>query len=276
VFFLVDGGVNLTNPKFHNSSDYVISRAMAAGVKKMVVTGLKLNGCKTAVTMSKTRANVLYAAVGIHPHFTKDDWNEKADKEITDLAQLEECVAIGECGLDFNRNHSEKAIQIEAFKRHIELACEVNKPLLVHNRDAHKEIMELLTSARNLPAVIMHCFTGSVEEIQAYIQRGWYIGITGFLCKDKHGAHLREAIKTGALPLDRIIIQSNAPYMVPNMPQSDVDPVSKVLLEFCYSHNEPCSLSVIVRCISSIVDIEARRVADILAATALKVYRMRR
>lgn len=274
-FNLIDGGVNLTNPKFHNNEDYVVNRAQSAGVQKMVVTGLRLNGCKTAITKAKTRTNI-YAAVGIHPHFVKDDWNAKSAEEILTLAKSEECVAVGECGLDYNRNYSEKSLQKDAFKRHIEIACEAGKPLLVHDRDAHDDIIEMLTSAKNLPTIVIHCFTGSADHIKAYINRGWYIGVTGFVCKDKHGAHLREAIKSGVLPLERIILQSDAPYMVPNMPLSEIDPVSKSLLEFCYQHNnEPCTLSVIVRCIAKVKDMEARQVADILTENAMKVYRFR-
>ena len=85
---MVDCGVNLTNPKFHQNTDYVVARALSAGVQKMVVTGLKLVGSKSAVIMAKTRPNVLYAAVGVHPHFGKDDWEEKNNKTMDDLEEL--------------------------------------------------------------------------------------------------------------------------------------------------------------------------------------------
>jgi len=275
VFHLVDCGVNLTNPKFHQNTDYVIARALAAGVQKMVITGLKLVGSKSAVIMSKTRPNILYAAVGVHPHFVKDDWNDKTTlDQLEELVKLPEVVAVGECGLDFNRTYSPKELQESTFKKQVQLAVRYQKALLIHERDSHEGILDVLKDFEStLPPVIIHCFTGTPEQIKVYVEKGFYIGVTGFVCKEKHGQSLRDAIKDGTLPLNRIVVQTNAPYMTPNTPRDEIDPVSKTLLEHCFADNEPCTLSIIVRCIAKCLSQEPRHVADALTETAMNVFR---
>jgi TatD DNase family protein len=276
IFHLVDCGVNLTNPKFNQNTDYVIARALSAGVQKMAITGLKLIGCKTAVIMAKTRPNVLFAVVGVHPHFVKDDWKDdgKTLDQLEELVKQPECVAVGEVGLDYLREYSPKDLQLSTFKQQVQLAVRYQKALLVHERESHEKIMEVLKSFENtLPPVVMHCFTGTAEQIKTYVAKGFYIGVTGYVCKEKHGEGLRAAIKDGTLPLKNIVIQSNAPYMVPNVPPSEIDPVSKTLLEHCYVENEPCTLSIIVRTIAKCLSQEPKAIADQLTENATNVFR---
>jgi len=274
IFHLVDCGVNLTNPKFHQNTDYVIARALASGVQKMVITGLKLVGCKSAVIMAKTRPNVLYAAVGVHPHFVKDDWNDKTLDQLEELVKQPEVVAVGECGLDFNRNYSPEELQVSTFKKQVQLAVRYQKALLIHERDSHQGVLDVLKDFEStLPPVVMHCFTGTAEQITTYVAKGFYIGVTGFVCKEKHGAALRAAIKDGTLPLKNIVVQTNAPYMTPNTPQDEIDPVSKTLLEHCFADNEPCTLSIIVRCIAKCLSQDPRAIADQCTENAMNVFR---
>lgn len=274
IFHLVDCGVNLTNPKFHQNTDYVIARALAAGVQKMVITGLKLAGSKSAVIMSKTRPNILYAAVGVHPHFVKDDWNDKTMEQLEELVKQPEVVAVGECGLDFNRNYSPEELQLSTFKKQVQLAVRHQKALIVHERDSHQGILDVLKDFEStLPPVVIHCFTGTAEQIKTYVGKGFYIGVTGFVCKEKHGAALRAAIKDGTLPLKNIVVQTNAPYMTPNTPREEIDPVSKSLLEHCFVDNEPCTLSIIVRCIARCLSKEPKAVADQCTENAMNVFR---
>jgi len=276
-FHLIDGGTNLTHRKFHELNDYVVARALAGGVQKMVVTGLKWNACKAAVVMARTRPNILYAAVGIHPHHVKEDWNDKTADGLEELIKSPGVVAIGECGLDFNKDYSPRELQETAFKKQVELAVRHKKALLVHDRDAHQNILDILKEFEDaLPSVVIHCFTGSKDQIKTYIERGYYIGVTGYLCKEKYGETLRDAIKDGTLPLDRIIVQTNAPYMTPNTPRNDLDPVSQTLLDACAVENEPCTLSIIVRQIAKCISQEPRQVADVLTETAMKVYRFQK
>ncbi|XP_057295924.1 3'-5' ssDNA/RNA exonuclease TatD-like isoform X2 [Hydractinia symbiolongicarpus] len=273
IFHLVDCGVNLTNVRFKTSPDYVIARALAAGVQKIIVTGLKLNGSKSAVVMAKTRPNILYAAVGVHPHFVKDDWTDNTLSQLEELIKLPEVVAVGEVGLDFFRGYSPRNIQETAFILQVKLAVRYQKPLLVVERASHTEVMNVLKEIKCLPPVIVFCFTGTPEEIITYVDKGFYIGVTGYVCKEKHGKALREAIMDGTLPLDRIIVHSNAPYMTPNSPREEIDAVSQSLLEHCYTDNEPCTLSIIIKCIAKCLSLKPREVADTCTATAIKVFR---
>jgi len=272
-FSLVDCGVNLTNPKFHSNTDYVIARALAAGVQKMVITGLKLVGAKSACIMSKTRPNILFAAVGVHPHFVKDDWNAKTLEQLEELVKQPECVAVGEVGLDFKRKYSPEEQQMSTFKEQVQLAVTYNKALLVHERESHQQILDVLNEFKSLPPVVMHCFTGTAEQIKTYVAKGFYIGVTGFVCKEKHGADLRAAIKDGTLPLKNILVQTNAPYMTPNMPEEKMDATSKMLMEHCFADNEPCTLSIVVRCIAKCLETEPKKIAEQLVENALNVFR---
>lgn len=270
---IVDGGANLTNPKFHQSKEVVVRRAQEAGVSKIVVTGLKLNGCITAETMASGYTN-LYAAVGVHPHFVKDDWNDKACVKIAELAKKTNVVAIGEVGLDYCRNFSEKEPMKVAFEAQVKIAAEEDKTLLVHDREASDDVLAILGKFNLKAPVVIYCMTGPTEQIKVYLNKGYYIGITGFICKDSYGKHIREAIKNRDLPLSKIIVHSNAPYMVPNMPPAEMDPVSKSLIDLCFPDtNEPCTLQVVVRQIATLLAMPPADVAQQLVKNAEAVYR---
>jgi len=277
VFDMVDGGCNLTNEaKFGHCMENVIKRAMDGGVSRMVVTGLKFNGAHKACAMSATR-DQCYAAIGVHPHFVSTDWKPSTYQQLLNLAQKDgnKIAAVGEVGLDFAKDYSPRDLQTKAFSEQVRLAKEIRKPLMVHERDSFDEVMEVLENHEPLEMpVVMHCFTGTEDQIKACVAKGFYIGVTGFVCKDKHGAHLRQAIANEALPLDNIIVQSNAPFMVPNVPQSELDPVSEMLLQHCTEDNEPCSLSVVVRCIAKQKQMEPRTVAAILKDNAMSFFSM--
>jgi len=278
IMSLIDCGVNLTNPKFIRDTDQAIARALATGVNKMVVTGLKMVGSKYAVILSKSHPNICYAAVGVHPHFVKEDWEDvKSVEQLEELIKLPHVVAVGECGLDFNRNFSPVEDQLKAFTQQVELAVKHQKPLLVHERESGEKILEVLKEYEGkLPPVVIHCFTGTADQIKVYLKKGFYIGVTGFLCKEKHGQHLREAIQDGTLPLDRIVVQTNAPYMIPNIPREQIDPISKALLEACWIENEPCTLQVIVRCVARCLNLEPSKVAQQCLDTANKIFKFQK
>ena len=127
-------------------------------------------------------------------------------------------VAVGECGLDFNRNFSSKEDQLYAFKQQVKLAVELNKSIFVHEREAHADLIKVLDEVKqedthvvDLPRIVVHCFTGEKEEALEYIDRGYYIGFTGTICKKERGAPLRELLPS--IPLDRIMVETDAPFM---------------------------------------------------------------
>lgn len=126
-------------------------------------------------------AVILWVA-GIHPH-DATSWDENSAAEIEELCANPECVALGECGLDFNRNFSPPEVQLEAFEKQVQIACRLRKSLFLHERDAHDEMMEILKKYQDkLPLCVLHCFTGNVAQAKAYLDLGLYIGITGGNC----------------------------------------------------------------------------------------------
>jgi len=270
-FDIIDGGVNLTNPKFHQNKDLVVRRAREAGITKIVVTGLKLNGCKSAENMAATFLDV-YAAVGVHPHFVKDDWNDAAKETIATLAKSKRVVAIGEIGLDYCKNYSEKDAAKEAFECQVKIAVENSKPLLVHDREASADVIATLSKHKITQPIVIYCMTGTVDQIKEYVSRGYYIGITGFMCKG-YGKHVRDAIANKDLPLNRIVVHSDAPYMVPNKPLEEQDEVTKSLLNLCFNGNEPMTLNITVREIASALGMPGKNVAEQLVKNAESVFK---
>lgn len=155
-----------------------------------------------------------FGTAGIHPHNAdsakKEDF-EKIEKLITENPKI---VAVGECGLDFDRMFSSKENQIHCLEQHIILAEKLNKPLFLHERAADKEF---LASFKNHPEIcqksVVHCFTGDRKTLEKYLEMGFYIGITGWICDDRRASELRKAVPV--IPLERILIETDAPYLTP-------------------------------------------------------------
>jgi len=116
---------------------------------------------------------------GVHPHDAKT-WTEECYETLKELIGNPECVAVGECGLDFNRNFSPQDVQLRVFEEQVRLACELRKPLFLHERDAHEDMVRILEAHKDkLPPAVLHCFTGTSAQVQKYIDMGLYIGLTG-------------------------------------------------------------------------------------------------
>jgi len=183
---LVDIGANLTHPAFHADLEEVLARAEVAGVSAMVVTGTSVAESTNALKAAKTYPQTLYATAGVHPHHARE-CDESTIPALRVLAQQPKVVAIGECGLDFNRNYSPHPDQEKWFRLQVELAIELKKPLFLHSRDAAEQFSAILKSYV-LPNAVAHCFTGEKAELHAYLDLGLYIGITGWICDERRGA----------------------------------------------------------------------------------------
>ncbi|KAG8229582.1 hypothetical protein J437_LFUL010174 [Ladona fulva] len=177
-YVIVDVGANLTNKKFSRDLESVIQRAKDAGVKKIMVTGASLKSSKEALRLTRIYPGTLYSTAGIHPHDAKS-WTDEYEEDLREIAHNVECVAIGECGLDYNRDFSSPDVQREVFEKQVNIACELQKPLFLHERDAHEDLLTILQKYKDrLPATVIHCFTGTVEQAQKYLQMGFYLGLT--------------------------------------------------------------------------------------------------
>ncbi len=210
---LIDIGANLTHDSFDRDRDAVLQRARDAGVVQMVVTGASREHSPLALELAQRHPGFLFATAGVHPHHAVD-YTDECDAEMRALHAHAEVVAVGECGLDYFRDFSPRPAQRRAFERQLQLGSENRKPLFLHQRDAHADFMAMMRNfdGRLGPAVV-HCFTGERDELFDYLDRDWYIGITGWLCDERRGAHLRELVKH--IPAERLMIETDAPYLLP-------------------------------------------------------------
>ncbi|HEX7348878.1 MAG TPA: TatD family hydrolase [Rhodanobacteraceae bacterium] len=210
---LLDIGANLTHESFRHDFDAVLARAGDAGVVQMVVTGASTAGSVHALELARDHAGVLYATAGVHPHHA-GDYSAATDDELRELAGAPEVVAIGETGLDYFRDLSPRPAQQQAFERQIALAIDLQMPLFLHQRDAHADFLALLKAARDqLPAVVVHCFTDTRRALFDYLDLDCHIGITGWICDARRGAHLAELVRD--IPATRLMLETDAPYLLP-------------------------------------------------------------
>jgi TatD DNase family protein len=238
---LVDIGANLTHSAFREDLDQVLARARHAGVETVIVTGTTVEESRHASTLG------LPFTVGVHPHHARD-CNERTIPELREISKHPRCVAIGECGLDFNRNYSPHPDQEKWFVAQLELGLELDKPLFLHSRDAHPRFSQILRSLKIRKAVA-HCFTGERDELRAYLDLGLYIGITGWICDERRGSHLLELVRD--IPSDRLLLETDSPYLTPR----DLRPQPKA------RRNEPAFLPHILRTVARALGRPAEEVA---------------
>ncbi len=235
----IDIGVNLTGSSFKKDTSQVVERAQEAGVEKIIVTGTDVKHSEQAMLLSQQYESICFATAGLHPHHASDYSNDLGS-ELRDMLQHKNVVAVGECGLDFNRNFSTRQEQIRAFEAQLEIAIDTQKPLFLHQRDAHDDFVSMIKSCRDdLNQIVSHCFTGTIEEVNDYILLDMYIGVTGWICDERRGQSLQQAVKH--IPLDRIMLETDAPYLLPR--DLKEKPMEK-------SRNEPCYLPHIARAVS--------------------------
>lgn len=217
----MDIGANLTDKQFHEDLNQVVDDAFNEGIVAIILTGTSVrnswNAMQTVNRFKKKYPNRLYSTAGIHPHDAKS-YNETEHKTLELYLKGENIVAVGECGLDFNRNFSTPDAQIRCFRAHIELALQHKLPLFIHERDAFEKTIEIFDEylpqlVENHINVVIHCFTGNSMQIKEYIKRGFYIGITGWITDKRRNANLVEAIQY--VPLDKLMVETDSPYLTP-------------------------------------------------------------
>lgn len=210
---LIDIGANLTHEAFRRDFDAVLERARKAGVERMLVTGAARESSEQALELARAHPKVLYAAAGVHPHHA-GDYGAETDAVLRELAREPEVVAVGETGLDYFRDLSPRPAQRAAFEKQLAIAVDLKKPLFLHQRDAHADFLALLKSARDdVPAVVVHCFTDQRRALFDYLDLDCHIGITGWICDERRGLHLRGLVRE--IPGNRLLLETDAPYLLP-------------------------------------------------------------
>ena len=213
---LVDIGANLTHESFQRDLGDVIARAKAANVTTLIVTGTDIEHAEQAVAMAQQFKGV-YATAGVHPHDAKG-WNSDVANQLKALHGQPEVVAVGECGLDFNRNFSTPQAQERAFEAQLGLAVESGLPLFLHERDAGQRMKEMLRSWRDdISEAVVHCFTADRATLHGYLDLDLHIGLTGWICDERRGHSLRSLVND--IPLERLMVETDCPYLLPrNLP----------------------------------------------------------
>lgn len=208
----IDIGVNLTDKRFRDDLSETCQRARDAGVCAMVITGTSVNESESALDLASQHTD-LFATAGIHPHSARHA-SQQALSDIRLIAQSEHVRAIGETGLDFNRDFSPRPDQERSFEAHLALAEELKKPVFLHQRDAHDRFMPILKAARDsLTDVVVHCFTGNQRELFDYLDLDCHIGITGWICDERRGQTLQELVHN--IPANRLMLETDSPWLLP-------------------------------------------------------------
>ena len=264
---LIDIGANLTHDSFDRDRDAVLQRARDAGVARMVVTGASRAHSPRALALAQAHPGVLFATAGVHPHHAVE-YTDECDAQMRALHAHPEVVAVGETGLDYFRDFAPRPAQRRAFERQLQIAVDLlvegrGKPLFLHQRDAHADFMAVMKAFEGqLGPAVVHCFTGTREELFDYLDQDWYIGITGWLCDERRGRHLRELVKS--IPAHRLMVETDAPYLLPRtlrpMPSD--------------RRNEPAFLPHIVEELARDRGEDAATVAASTAATATAFFRL--
>lgn len=210
---LIDIGINLMHRSFNEDREQVMKSALEAGVSPLIVTGTSERSSMQAAKYASRYPGQLYSTAGVHPHDVKS-WTPATRQTLEELSHKTCVVAIGECGLDYNRDFSPRDVQRKYFEAQIELACETGLPLFLHERDAFDDFHTILESYRNeIKNGVVHCFTGKKHELEKYLELDCYIGITGWICDERRGRHLIDLVKM--IPLDRLMIETDAPFLLP-------------------------------------------------------------
>lgn len=210
----IDIGANLINKKFRNDLVDVLNQSKAAGVSTIILTGSSERNSKDSSELCTKYAGFLYSTAGIHPHDASEFDKERTAATLEELYGKEHVVAVGECGLDFNRDFSPRDQQRICFAAHLELAAKNGLPLFLHERDAFEEFLDMMRDTRDrISGGVVHCFTGTDRQAKAYLDLDLHLGITGWICDERRGKHLRDVVK--AIPVDRLMIETDCPYLAP-------------------------------------------------------------
>lgn len=209
---MIDIGVNLNHSLFLDDLQKTLDEAATQDVNGMICIASDLDESRLLGNYTQSYDR-LWQTLGCHPHQAKT-WQATSKQQIKELMLTLKPVAIGETGLDFNRNYSTPDQQRLAFEQQIELADEVSLPLYLHERDAHQEMINYLEQCPDIAKrSVIHCFTGSIDELDNYLALGLHIGITGWVCDERRGNDLQAAVPH--IPLDRILLETDAPYLLP-------------------------------------------------------------
>ena len=250
---LTDTHCHLFYDQLKNDLSGVLERANEQGVGRFICVATNISDSHECLEISKAYENV-YASAGIHPHDAKDAPNDFVDK-IHQLMKYDEMVAVGEMGLDYYRNHSNPEIQKKVFRSQMQIALDINKPVIFHNRDADNDLVSVL---REFPDVngVAHCFSSNLETAQKFLDQGYYISFSGNLTfKNSHLPNVAKEI-----PLDRLLVETDCPYLSPDPHRGKT--------------NEPSRVSLVAKKLAEIHSISIEKITEITSNNATEIFQL--
>jgi TatD DNase family protein len=254
---LIDSHTHLEMPEFRDDLSEVLQRAEDSGVEYIFTVGTEKRDWRRALEIAQSYPSV-YAVLGVHPHNAKEI-DDRTYPILKKLCQNEKVKAYGEIGLDFFRNHSPRDVQLRRFREQIGLAKELKLPIVVHDREAHRETLEILKSeTAGEHGGIIHCFSGDEQMATACINMGFYISIPGSITY-KHANPFHEIVKR--LPLESLLVETDAPFLTP--------------VPFRGKRNEPSYVRYTAQKVAEIKKVSFEKVAEITTENALRVYRLK-
>ena len=250
---LADSHAHIDDERFDADRDEVVARALAAGVSLIVNIGADMASSARSVALAEKYPGI-YAAVGMHPHDSQD-MKENDYRQLEQWANHPKVVAIGEIGLDYHYDLSPRSVQKEVFLRQLDLARKTGKPFIIHEREAHADMLDIIRyAARGLNGVF-HCFSGSVETAREYLKMGFYISVAGPVTFPK-SVKTKEVAK--AVPLDRLLVETDSPYLTPQ--------------PFRGKRNEPAYVRLVAEEIANLRDISLAELAETTTANVRRLF----
>jgi len=207
---LIDSHSHIEMKAFNRDRDEVVRRAQDIGVERIMAVGIDLDDCRRVIATVNTY-DMVYGVVGIHPHHAKDITQATYDA-LREMAKHEKIVAYGEIGLDFFRNLSEREVQIQRFGEQMELAHELRLPVVIHDRDAHAETLQMLENWNGDVTGIIHCFSGDYTMARKCLDMGFYISVPGTITYKNSGT-LRDVVRR--VPIQRLLVETDSPFLAP-------------------------------------------------------------
>lgn len=254
--------VNFSSPGLSKKPpEQLLAQARGAGVEGVCAVGTSLHSSRVAAKLAREYGPFLRASAGLHPHKARD-WSAQARQEFRALLLQNPSLCAGECGLDYFRMLSTKSEQSRAFGEQLDLAAELGRPVILHERDAFADMVDHLKEAGRSVRGVVHCFTGTSAQAQTYLEMGLDLGVTGWVADLRRAAAVREAVLH--IPLDRLHLETDAPYLLPrNMPKS--------LQKSSNGTNSPEYLPWVVREVAHLLRLP---VAEVAAQTAQNSIRL--
>jgi len=249
---LIDSHAHLDMKDFEKDLDEVLDRALKGGLTHIITIGIDIPSSIKALELAK-KHDFIYSSIGFHPH-NADDVDSHKLKELSDLASETKVVAWGEIGLDFFRMHSLAKKQRKVFEQQIEMAIQINLPVIIHDRDAHKEIFEIVRKNGRHKGVI-HCYSGDYDLAMAFIEMGYYISIPGTVTYKK-AFQVQDV--ASRIPIDHMLIETDAPFLAP-VPKRG-------------KRNEPCLVAHTAQKIAQLRDMDLEDVERHTSENAIRLF----